>query len=84
VHPFSSQFGTDLAPIFEHLDPLTNDQWGRICAKATLFQIGKKIKGHPYQKHFRLDGRFEEPVAFEISKAFFPIEELTEEYFLGS
>lgn len=51
--------------------------------KTRLFRLGAKLKGLDYRKHFRVDGSIEASAAFEIARAFFPIEELADEYFLG-
>lgn len=46
-----------------------------------LFQRGRKLKG-AYRKHFRLDGEIDQSDVFSLAREFFPIEELTDEYFL--
>lgn len=66
--------------LFVHLDGATIQYDPE--SKAQLFNSGVKLKGHCYQKHFRVDGTIQESIAFEISKAFFPIEELADEYFV--
>ncbi len=67
---------------FAHLDGATIQYDPEV--KADLFRSAVKVKGQHYQKHFRLDGSIEASAAFEIAKAFFPIEELANEYFLGT
>lgn len=51
--------------------------------RARLFQEGRKLKG-AYRKHFRLDGRIDLTEAFALARKFYPVDELTEEYFLAA
>jgi hypothetical protein len=50
-------------------------------SKARLFHKGRKLKGHDYNKHFRLDGCIGLLQACEVVRAYLPIEELTDEAF---
>jgi hypothetical protein len=65
---------------FIHLDGATmyHDDLG----KRLLFQQGKKVKGHNYKKHFRLDGVLDINTVRDLVMAFLPLEDLTTEYIL--
>src|SRR5262249_32892155 len=51
------------------------------CEIASIFQTGNKHKGCEYEKYFRLDGEISFENAIELIRAFFPVEELIDEYF---
>ena len=46
-----------------------------------LSENATKVKGQAYKKIFRLDGEFSLESASSLIRLYFPIEELTEEYF---
>ncbi|MBK8271300.1 MAG: hypothetical protein IPK83_24460 [Planctomycetes bacterium] len=48
---------------------------------ATMFNTADKQKGCMYEKYFRLDGHIPMDSAIEMVRAFFPIQELVDEYF---
>lgn len=49
--------------------------------KETLFNKATKIKGYKKEKHFRVDAMLPLEISLEIMRAYFPIEELTDEAF---
>ena len=65
--------------MFTHFDCAVIDY--NIRDKEQLFKENKKIKSGHYKKLFRLDGTFEIYHIIEIANRFFPLDNLTEEYF---
>jgi hypothetical protein len=65
--------------IFNHLDGaiITHTEEDH----SRLFQDGEKVKGTGYQKYFRLDGKIEFDRAVDIVNGYFPIEQISHEYF---
>lgn len=65
--------------VFQHFDGAIIEF--EIHELNQLFRENKKLKGNNYKKLFRLDGEISCEHVFELSNRFFPLENLSDEYF---
>ena len=64
---------------FTHFDCALIDMY--INDREALFRDSRKMKGSGYQKLFRIDGTIQPAHIFELAHLFFPLSNLTDEFF---